>query len=91
VQFCVERFEHGRDFARARLIEEGFKRRVGLLCRVPFLPPVLTWRVAKSAAPSRWLTFLRVLPLTVAFLTAWSIGEAAGYLARPTASREATA
>jgi hypothetical protein len=90
-QFCVERFEHGRDFARARLIEEGSGRRISLLYRVPFLPPLLTWRVARSAAPSRWLTFLRVLPLTFAFLTAWSIGEAAGYLTEATGSREATA
>src|SRR5262249_38288284 len=56
VRFCVERFEHGRDFARARLVDEGAARRWKLLLRVPFLPPLLTWRVARIAAPLRWLT-----------------------------------
>jgi hypothetical protein len=43
------------------------------------LPPLLVLRVARAAAPGRWLTFLRALPATFAFLTAWSIGEAVGY------------
>jgi hypothetical protein len=91
LRFCVERFEHGRDFARARLVEEGVARRWTLLCRVPFLPPLLTWRVARIAAPTRWLTFVRVLPLILAFVTAWSVGEATGYLMQATRSREVVA
>ena len=79
-EFCVDRYEHGRDFARKRLSEEPGSRRWLLLCASPLLPPLLAWRVAMAAAPARWRIFLRALPATFAFLTAWSIGEAVGYL-----------
>ena len=79
-EFCVDRYEHGRDFARKRLIEEPGSRRWLLLLASPLLPPLLTWRVAKAAAHGRWSTFLRALPATFLFLTAWSVGEAVGYL-----------
>lgn len=82
-EFCVDRYEHGRDFARKRLVEEPGSSRWMLLCVSPLLPPVLTWRVAVAAGPARWSTFLRALPATFAFLTAWSVGEAVGYLRGP--------
>jgi GT2 family glycosyltransferase len=81
--FCADRFEHGRDYARKRLVEEPGSRRWFLLAASPLLPPLLTWRVARASARSRWGTFLRALPATVLFLTAWSIGEAVGYLRGP--------
>lgn len=83
VEFCVDRFEHGRDFARKRLSEDPPSRRWWLLAASPLLPPLLVWRVAKAAASARWPTFLRALPATFVFLTAWSVGEAVGYLRGP--------
>ena len=82
-EFCVDRYEHGRDFARKRLVEDPSSSRWSLLLVSPLLPPLLTWRVAVAAGPARWSTFLRALPTTFAFLTAWSIGEAVGYLRGP--------
>lgn len=77
--FCRDRYEHGRDYARKRLIEDPGASRWLLLTASPLLPPILTWRVARASAHGRWGTFLRALPATVIFLTAWSIGEAVGY------------
>jgi GT2 family glycosyltransferase len=78
--FCRDRFEHGRDYARARLTEApGTNRWVRALACVA-LPFVLTLRVAKAAGRSDPGTFLRALPATFTFLAAWSAGEVAGYL-----------
>lgn len=87
-EFCVDRYEHGRDFARKRLVEEPGTRRWLMLCATPLLPVLLTYRIAKAAAPERWTTFLRALPVTFAFLTAWSVGEAAGYLRGPASASQ---
>lgn len=81
--FCADRFEHGRDYARKRLLEEPGARRWVLLAASPLLPPLLTWRVARASARARMGTFLRALPATLLFLTAWSVGEAVGYLRGP--------
>jgi GT2 family glycosyltransferase len=81
--FCADRYEHGRDYARKRLSEDPGARRWFLLAASPLLPPLLTWRVARASARSRWGTFLRALPATMLFLTAWSVGEAVGYLRGP--------
>ena len=81
--FCVDRYEHGRDYARKRLAEEPGARRWFLLMVSPLLPGLLTWRVGRAAGRGRWGTFLRALPATMLFLTAWSIGEGVGYLRGP--------
>jgi GT2 family glycosyltransferase len=81
--FCRDRYEHGRDYATKRLIEDPGASRWFLLAASPMLPPLLTWRVARASAHGRWGTFLRALPATMLFLTAWSIGEAVGYLSGP--------
>ena len=86
--FCVDRYEHGRDYARKRLTEESPNKRWMLFAASPLLPPLLTMRVARAAARSRWGTFLRALPATFVFLTAWSVGEAVGYLRGPAQSPE---
>lgn len=82
-EFCTDRFEHGRDYARKRLAEEKGARRWMLFMSVPLLPFVLTSRVARAAASTRWPAFLRALPATFAFLSAWSLGEAVGYWRGP--------
>lgn len=87
--FCRDRFEHGRDYARARLLEDpGTNRWVRTLACFA-LPFVLTMRVAKAAGRSAPGSFLRALPATFTFLAAWSIGEVAGYLHAAPASVEA--
>ncbi len=78
--FCVDRYEHGRDYARNRLLEEhGVNRWVRLL-GCPLLPVVLTARIARVAGHARVGAFIRALPTTLIFMTAWSLGEAAGYM-----------
>jgi hypothetical protein len=78
-RFCADRYAHGRDYARARLAEHGVSRLRGVASTV-LLPALLTFRAARISGPGRWATFVRALPATLAFLTAWSVGEAIGYL-----------
>jgi GT2 family glycosyltransferase len=82
--FCADRYEHGRDYARKRLVEEPEASRWFLFAASPLLPALLTWRVARASARNRLGTFVRALPATMLFLTAWSVGEAVGYLRGPT-------
>lgn len=77
--FCVDRYQHGRDYARRRLVDEPAGRRWVLLPGCPALPFLLLSRIARAAAPGRKKQFLRALPATMLFLTAWSAGEAVGY------------
>lgn len=81
--FCVDRYHHGRDYARKRLSEEPGTHRWLMLAGSPLLPGLLTWRVARAAGRTRLGAFLRALPATFFFLTAWSAGEAVGYLRGP--------
>ncbi len=81
--FCVDRFEHGLDYARTRLALEGTAGRWARFVATPVLPLLLTWRVGRAASRGRLRTFVRAIPATFIFLSAWSLGEAAGYLAGP--------
>ena len=76
--FCCDRYEHGRDYARRRLHEEG-RRRWLYLPGTLLLPPLQSLRVARATDPRNRGVFLRALPFTFAFLAAWSLGEAVGY------------
>ena len=80
--FAAERFRHGRDYARARLVEEPRNRRWQRIVTGPLLPPLLLWRVARGAARSapRVRAFARALPYMVVFFGAWAIGEIVGYV-----------
>jgi hypothetical protein len=84
--FCRDRYEHGRDYARTRLVEQPGARRWLLTAVTPLLPVVILSRVARAAAPTRWGAFLKALPVTLAFVTAWSVGEAVGYIRGPARS-----
>jgi glycosyltransferase involved in cell wall biosynthesis len=81
--FCRDRFVHGRDYARKRLADEGTARRWLYAPGTAVLPLLLLWRVSRAIAPRHRRAFLRALPFTLGFLTAWSVGEAAGYLKGP--------
>lgn len=78
--FCADRYVHGLDYARTRSAGSTRRERTTRAVITPLLPVVLTWRVATSAGGARAKAFVRALPATVAFLTAWSLGEAVGYV-----------
>ncbi len=79
-EFCVDRFQHGRDYARRRSADVGSSRRWLLLAGTPVLPALLALRIGQATARRHRGVFLRALPATLLFLTAWSVGEAVGYL-----------
>ena len=79
-QFCRDRFAHGYDYARVRLREQPESRRWLRLLSTPLLPLVLGRRIAAHVAPTDRGAFVRALPVTLLFLSAWSVGELAGYL-----------
>jgi hypothetical protein len=81
--FCADRFSHGREYARRRLVDEGSSRRWLYILVTPLLPALLTARVGRRSSAGRMGAFLRALPFTVAFLTAWAAGEASGYMSGP--------
>lgn len=79
-EFCRDRFIHGRTYATVRNGHLGIGARCGLVLAIPALPVVLAWRVWLSAGRASPGAFGRALPATLAFLGAWSLGEAVGYL-----------
>jgi hypothetical protein len=82
-EFIRDRFEHGRDYARYRLVQQPDRNRwLSVMACAP-LPLLLTWRVGRAAGRGAPGAFLRALPWTFMFLAAWSLGEAAGYLSGP--------
>lgn len=82
-EFCVDRFRHGRDYARARLREMGPTRRWIHLTGTPLLPLLLALRIARGLPSRHALPFLEALPMTLLYLAAWSVGEAIGYAEGP--------
>jgi hypothetical protein len=78
--FCRDRYEHGVSYARRRLVDRGGGRRLDYALGSFALPSVLLLRVARAVNPRHRWDFVRALPFTFAFLTAWSVGEAVGYI-----------
>lgn len=81
--FMADRFRHGYRFAKARVAQRSISARLLMALATPALPMLFVLRLVRTAAPGRWWTFTRALPLTFAFLAAWTAGEAVGYLSRP--------
>ena len=82
--FLKDRFEHGRAYARRRLVDEaGVGRRLALAASTPALPFVLETRVARLAGGAFPAAFRRSVPFSLAFLSAWAAGELVGYLQGP--------
>ena len=86
--FCRDRYDHGVSYARRRVVDEGGAKRWFYLACSPLLPVLLTRRVGQAAGGRYAGAFVRALPFTLAFLGAWSLGEAIGYLSGPRASRK---
>lgn len=78
--FARDRFQHGYDFATVRV--RGFSpiRRIAWAAGAALLPGILAARIWRSTGREQPGAFLRALPYTLGFLTAWASGEAAGYL-----------
>lgn len=84
--FCLDRYEHGRDYARTRVREErvGGVRRLARAASTPLLPGLLAWRVGRGLSRAEHRSaFPGALPFTLLFLSAWSAGELVGYLRGP--------
>lgn len=79
VAFCADRYRHGRDYARDRLHERGSNRWVRAIV-TPLLPAVLFHRVTKASSGESQRAYWAASGYTLAFLTAWAVGEAVGNL-----------
>ena len=77
--FCWDRFEHGREYAATRARRLPFWRRVALMAASPVLPLLQATRVARSVDAEGRRHFVRALPATLVFLSAWAVWEAVGY------------
>jgi glycosyltransferase involved in cell wall biosynthesis len=78
--FCRDRFEHGRAYAVTRSAGMRGSRRLALFAGTPLLPLVLAGRIYRSVRPAERRYWARGLPAMLTFLSAWALGEAAGYL-----------
>lgn len=77
-----ERVAFGRTFASTRAARLSRPLQLAYAAGTPFLPVVLTWRMARLAgARGRLAAFARALPWFVLLASAWSVGELRGYLA----------
>ena len=84
--FLRQRFQHGMQFARWHASGLTPGRRVLQVVRAPAVAPVLLARIGKQVWRKRRHQgkFLLALPLLIAFLLAWALGEVVGYLQGPT-------
>lgn len=76
--FCADRYRHGHDYARRRLVDEPGRRWLYLPGTL-VLPLLQLVRVGRCVGPRNRLAFVRAAPVTLLFLAAWSFGEAVGY------------
>jgi len=77
--FCRDRYEHGRAYGATRASGMPAWKRVALLAVTPVLPFVLAARVLRTVAPEERRYLPRGLATMLVFLSAWTLGEAAGY------------
>jgi hypothetical protein len=84
-QACRERIEWGRVFAETRGAACAPWRRVLLAAGTPLLPALLLLRVARHMLRQHrtLVQMAAALPLVVALVMAWALGELAGYVAGP--------
>lgn len=79
-EFCRDRYAHGREYGEMRGAKEARLVRLLRVVTSPLLPPLLAFRVWRTAGRARPWGFARALPLVLLFFGAWSVGEAVGYL-----------
>jgi GT2 family glycosyltransferase len=79
-EFCRDRFRHGRGYAATRSADlSGIQRFLHAL-GTPALPLVLALRIYRMVDPDERRYWMRGFPSLLLFLSAWALGEAAGYL-----------
>jgi GT2 family glycosyltransferase len=78
--FCRDRFTHGRGYAATRSAGLSGMRRLLHVLGTPALPVVLALRIHRSVDPDERRYWMRGFPAMLLFLSAWALGEAAGYL-----------
>ncbi len=80
IDFCRDRYRHGRDYAQVRSAVLTQRSRLGRAAASPLLPPLLSWRAWKTVGRTAPQEFARALPFVLVFFSAWSAGEAVGYV-----------
>lgn len=78
--YSRDRFQHGRLYGSLRGERIPGWKRAGLLLGMPFLPTLLAVRILQSVDEEERHYLLKGLPTMLVFLTAWSFGEAIGYV-----------
>lgn len=80
--FARLRFAHGREYAVTRGRGRSRGAAVAYLAATPLLPPLLLARIGSKAVQRGPLLahMVLALPWLLLFVSAWSLGEAAGYL-----------
>jgi hypothetical protein len=86
--FMRQRFRHGLRFGRTRMAERGWPMRLPAIVLSPLIPLIFSAKISGRVLRNgeHLVPFVRCLPVLLAFLLAWSAGEACGYLS-PSASR----
>lgn len=80
--FLRHRWSHGLEYGRSRAAPLPWPRRLGLLAASPLVPVVLLARILRRGREKSHLGRVtpRALPWLLAFILAWSGGEALGYI-----------
>lgn len=91
IPYLVRRFRHGRCFGGMRIEELSSTQRILYASGTTLLPFVFMLRIARAILPKRrhLSAFLLTLPLTIAAVVSWSLGEGWGYIKGPGESCEA--
>jgi hypothetical protein len=81
--YVARRYRHGRCYGAQRFADGGLGARVLASLTTPALPFLRVWRIFRHARrmPNGARAYGRALPAMLAAETAWSLGEACGYLA----------
>lgn len=78
-----ERFSWGMSYGATRSTWLTMPKRLALAALAPLLSPLLLFRIGKRSWERKrhFVEFVRAVPFLIPLLIAWSLGEAAGYLA----------
>ncbi len=80
--FLAQRFHYSRSFAGMRRSKAGTSMRFLYVLFSPFLPFLLTWRIARQVFGKKrhMKQFLLSVPLLLVFMVSYALGELVGYL-----------
>lgn len=81
-RFLRQRLQHGKHFGQARFQGRSAWWRLAGVAAAPLIPLVFLAKIVKNVVRGGrdFGPFLAALPILIAFLLAWSVGEAWGYL-----------